>query len=86
LQEGDSISSAGAFIYRADVGITVADITAPYHPEGTAHQQWYHHGGRNNIICITGAMAVHRICATEHPLWTVHGQEPIQTSCEGLCS
>jgi len=64
----------------------VADITAACHPEGTAPQQWLHLGRRINIICITGTVALHRLCTTEHPVWTAHGQEPIQTSGEGLCS
>jgi len=66
--------------------VIVTDVATPCCSEGTAHQQWLHPGGRLNIICITGAMAVHRLCTTEHPVWTANGQKPIQTSGEGLCS
>jgi len=66
--------------------LLIADIAASCHPEGTVHQQWYHHGGRNNIICITGAMAFHRVYTKEYPVWTALEQEPVQTSCESVCS
>jgi hypothetical protein len=65
---------------------TVADITAARHPEGTAPQQWLHIYGWISILRITGAMAVYRLCTAEHPVWAAHGQEPVQTSGQGLCT